>query len=68
MNHDVCMVYAVQQAILKELKEMLPWVSKIEYFSDVCAGQYKNRKKEKKNLCLHKPDFGFDAEWVFFCQ
>ena len=43
MTHDVCMVYEIQRAIIKELKEMLPLISKIEYFSDGCTGQlYKN--------------------------
>ena len=65
MTHDVCMVYEVQRSVINEIKEMLPLVSKIEYFSDGCAGQYKNRNNFK-NLSLHKQDFGLDAEWVFF--
>lgn len=38
---------------------------KIIYFSDGCAGQFKN-KKNFVNLCYHKADFGCDAEWHFF--
>ena len=38
---------------------------KVFYFSDVCAGQYKNCKNFM-NLCHHSVDFGFEAEWLFF--
>ena len=37
----------------------------IEYFSDGCITQYKNRINHA-NLCMHKRNFGFDAEWNFF--
>ena len=40
-------------------------MNKIVYFSDGCGGQYKNYKNFI-NLCLHKEDFGIEAEWVFF--
>ena len=35
------------------------------YFSDGCAGQYKNCKNFI-NLCHHLEDFGIPAEWHFF--
>ena len=35
------------------------------YFSDGCAGQYKNCKNFV-NLCLHEQDFDITAEWHFF--
>ena len=38
---------------------------KVFYFSDGCAGQYKNCKNFM-NLCHHSVDFGFEAEWHFF--
>ena len=38
--------------------------SKILYFSDGSAPQYKNRKNFL-NLCLHQEDFGVSAEWHF---
>jgi hypothetical protein len=38
---------------------------KIYYFSDGCAGQYKNRKNFV-NLFHHVNDFGIEAEWNFF--
>ena len=40
-------------------------IQKIEYFSDGCAGQYKNRK-HLYNLCHHLSDFGIEAVWNFF--
>ena len=39
--------------------------SKVLYFSDGCAGQYKNCKNFL-NLCLHNSDFGVKCEWNFF--
>ena len=47
--------------------ELLPQVKKLFYFSDGCEGQYKNYKNFM-NLCLHKQDFGLDAEWIFFAN
>ena len=38
---------------------------KIFYFSDGCAGQYKNRNFFI-NLCHHELDYGIPAEWHFF--
>ena len=40
-------------------------ITKITYFSDGCAGQYKNCKNFI-NLCYHLEDFGVPAEWHFF--
>ena len=37
----------------------------MEYFSDGCAAQYKNRYNFA-NLCMHMQDFGLNAEWNFF--
>lgn len=64
-EHDVAMVYLIQQRFTEYLKIILPQIQRIEYFSDGCAGQYKN-KKNMYNLCLHKKDFGLDAIWNFF--
>ena len=47
------------------LKETLPHITKIVYFSDGCGAHYKNYKNSI-NLCCHKNDFGIDTEWVFF--
>jgi hypothetical protein len=38
----------------------------IVYFSDGCAGQYKNCKNFI-NLMHHRSDFGINASWSFFC-
>ena len=64
-KHDVAMVYEVQKGILADLKSQFPDKSNVIYFSDGCAGQYKNRKN-LYNLCHHKDDFGFKAKWIFF--
>ena len=58
-KHDVALVYEVQKSILADLKCKLPGLS-IIYFTDGCAGQYKNRKSQ------HKGDFGLNVRWVFF--
>ena len=59
------MVYEVQKGILADLKCKLPGLSTIIYFTDGCAGQYKNWKKNH-NLCQHKSNFGLNVSWVFF--
>ena len=38
------MVYCINQVFTEHLKLILPNIINIEYFSDECAGQYKNRK------------------------
>ena len=65
LKHDVDMVHEVQREIIQNLKSVMPQLQKIENFSDGCAAQYKN-KKNFKNLCLHKKEFGIDAKWTFF--
>ena len=59
------MVYQVQKEVLADLTERLEQLSFATYFSDGCAGQYKNCKN-LYNLCHHKVDFNVDAKWVFF--
>ena len=61
------MVYEEQKEILTNLKGELPGPSTIIYFSDGCAGQYKNWKKFY-NLCQRKRDFGLNASWVCFAN
>ena len=65
LHHDVSMVYQIQAVFLNYVKLYHPKISKVEYFSDGCAAQYKN-KYNLVSLCMHKRDFGFDAEWNFF--
>ena len=47
------------------LKDGIPIIQRITYFSDGCAGQYKNRFN-LSNLCHHERDFGIPAEWHFY--
>ena len=47
------------------IRKFHPFITKLYYFSDGCAGQYKNYKNFL-NLCHHKHDFGLEAEWIFF--
>ena len=63
--HDVAMVYLIQKLFTEYLKIIDPKIRKLEYFSDGCAGQYKN-KKNLYNLCQHQSDFGIEAVWNFF--
>ena len=65
MKHDTPFVYQVQSEVVQYLKKELPHVIDIEYFSDGCAGQYKNFKNIL-NLCHHVTDFGTTARWSFF--
>lgn len=64
-SHDTPFIYHVQSLIVDHLRKLLPNINKLIYFSDGCGGQYKNYKNFM-NLCLHKQDFGVDAEWIFF--
>ena len=47
------------------LKENLPIVINIFYFSDGCTELCKNHKNFF-NLCHHQQNFNMDAEWIFF--
>ena len=59
-NHDTTFVYKIQTILVDYLKENLPIVDKIFYFSDGCAEQYKNCKNFI-NLCHHQQDFNRDV-------
>ena len=50
-NHDTNFVFKIQTILVDYLKENLPIVDKILYFSKSCAEQYKNHKK-KKLICV----------------
>eukprot|EP00112_Aurelia_sp_Birch-Aquarium-sp1_P016223 Seg366.9 transcript_id=Seg366.9/GoldUCD/mRNA.D3Y31 product="ARL14 effector protein" protein_id=Seg366.9/GoldUCD/D3Y31 len=65
MEHDTCFVHQVQKTALDLVRSKLPHLQHVEYFSDGCAGQYKNFKNFL-NVCHHKGDFGLSAEWSFF--
>ena len=65
-THDTVAVYMFQEKLIKFLKETVGFdIKKIFYFSDGCAGQYKNCKNFI-NLCHHESFFGIEAEWHFF--
>jgi hypothetical protein len=65
MEHDTCIVYKIQEEVVKYLKRKLPDVKDILYFSDGCAGQYK-KFKNIVNLCHHYINFDITARWAFF--
>ena len=66
LNHDVDMVYEVISNTIGFIKSFLPLpVKQIHYFSDGCAGQYKNCKN-LLNQCLHYEDFSIKSTWSFF--
>ena len=64
-THDTVAVHLFQHCLINHLQEKFQFVSNIVYFSDGCAGQYKNLKIFL-NLCLHEEDFDIAAEWHFF--
>ena len=54
----------MQNHRLHFLKNLIPELKFVEYFSDGCAAQYKNRKCFY-NLCLHEKEFGVKEAWSF---
>ena len=65
LQHDTCFVNYVQKDISKWLKINRPELNQVHYFTDSCAGQYKNRNSFK-NLTSHHEDFGMKAKHSFF--
>ena len=43
-NHDTCFVHEVQRQTTKYIKHRFKNIKFVKYFSDGCAGQYKNYK------------------------
>lgn len=66
-KHDFNSVYIATKNINKYLHENFENVNKLFYFSDGAGSQYKN-KYNFKNVCMHKTDFGVDAEWNFYAS
>ena len=64
-KHNISMVYTFISALMPEIKCFISELSKIYYFSDGCAGQYKNRFNFV-NLYYHKMDFNAECECHFF--
>lgn len=65
LTHNTTAVYSFQEVLTSFLKETIPNLSKIIYFSDGAAAQYKNRYN-LLNLLHHEEDFGIQAEWHLF--
>ena len=64
-KHSTAMVYTFLKTLIPLLKETHPQLREITYYSDGCAGQYKNRYNFI-NLLYHEKDFGIIAHWNFF--
>ena len=64
-KHSTAMVYTFLNELIPLLRSRFPTLKKLIYFTDGCAGQYKNRFNFI-NLSFHKDDFGVTAEWNFF--
>ena len=66
LDHDVNMVYKVMSDTASYIKAIISKdINLIHYFSDGCAGQYKNCK-HFLNLCYHQEDFSMQCIWNFF--
>jgi hypothetical protein len=65
VKHDTPFVYQCIKLTEQYCKEQHPSITKFEYFTDGCAGQYKNYKNFI-NLCVHQEEFGVEATWNFF--
>lgn len=64
-THDTVAVHLFQKVLINFLTTEIYKPTKVIYFSDGCAAQYKNRKNFI-NVCHHIDDFGMPAEWNFF--
>lgn len=66
LDHNTIAVYTFQKKLITFLTTKFhKRPSKIFYFSDGSAAQYKN-KKNFLNLCFHEEDFKVGGEWHFF--
>ena len=68
LTHETVQVYSFQKLLIEQLKMKLEEegliLNKIEYGTDGCAKQYKN-KKNLSNLAHHVEYFGVKAKWTF---
>lgn len=67
LQHHVAFVYKTQKDVAQFLKDHFPNINDVIYFSDGCAGQYKNCTNFF-NLCHHSQDFKLTATWLFFAN
>ena len=63
-RHNASTVYTFISALMPKIKCFIPELSKICYYSDGWAGQYKKRFNFI-NFCYHKMDFDVECEWHF---
>ena len=64
--HDVDMVYHVMKLTVGHIKNNIsPDIETLHYFTDGCAGQYKNCKNFL-NICHNEQDFAVKCTWSFF--
>lgn len=64
LKHNSVSVYLFITKLIKFLERKFKLITKLFYFTDGCAGQYKNCKNFL-NVYFHKIDFGYDCEWHF---
>lgn len=68
LTHNTVAVHMFQKKCIEFInnhRDNYPPITKIVYFTDGSAAQYKN-KKNFVNLCHHTEDFNIPAEWHFF--
>lgn len=66
LNHDITMVKNFQYKVMVHLKENFPSIDTVEFFSDGCAGQYKN-PENFAHLLTYKKKYNLNVKWNFFC-
>ena len=59
------MVYKIQEITITEIRSLLGHIKMVHYFTDGCAGQYKNYKNFY-NICQHQEEFQVSASITFF--
>ena len=64
LKHDTLFVFAVMSKVCEYVKGNYQHITKVKYFSDGCAAQYKNYRNFS-SLCHHYSDFDLAAEWNF---
>lgn len=67
LKHGTETFFAFQNEVLQWLKKSYPHIKLVKYFSDGCAGQYKNFKNFR-NIACHYEDFKLHAEWHYFAM
>lgn len=66
LQHKTSLVYTFQKTLIPEIRDFIPNLKKVNYFTDGSIAQYKN-KYNFINICHHEQDFhGILAEWNYF--